>query len=451
LQFAVSIFSPINDAIDRRELFIKALAGLVGGAIGWIPVEIATHGHSITEQESTATIIAGIVSVALVAGMIGGMILAAEDNALQLTPAARRRFLIGFAVCLVLALPETYYSDLIFSKILNAGGWGVGHQGSELYLVVGRLIGWSFMGLMLGIGVGLASFSLPNILKGGLGGLMGGLVGGSGFDLIGSFSQSGLASRLIGFSVIGLAIGFFIGLVHQLTKSAWLAVEAGRLKGRQFRLEGASVMLGRAEENAVGLFGDPGVQPRHAVISRQGDAYTLKNLAVQAGTLTNGTRIETIQLHDGDRVKISNYELTFHLRADKRATESQSAEGTAPRPYVQASSPRAEVTSANSALAGPVDTLAATNAYLVNAGGEQFPLRGGAATSIGRALDNDIVVADASVSRHHASIECRNGGFVLRDLASQNGTWLGGRRVTEAPLDGGDTLRLGDALFTFHV
>ena len=187
----------MNNAMDRRELFFKALAGLLGGAIGWIPVEMATHGRSITEQESALTVIAGIVSVALVAGMIGGMILAAEGNSLEITPLAKRRFLLGFIVCLVLALPETYYSDLIFSKILRAGGWGVDHPGSELYLVGGRLIGWTFMGLMLGFGVGLASLSLRNALKGALGGLIGGLVGGAGFDLIGSFSQSGLASRLI--------------------------------------------------------------------------------------------------------------------------------------------------------------------------------------------------------------------------------------------------------------
>src|SRR5215467_14120288 len=184
----------MNDAIDRRELFFKALAGLLGGAVGWIPVEIATHGHSLTQQESASTIIAGIVSVALVAGMIGGMILAAEDNSLAITPVAKRRFLLGFIVCLALALPETYYSDRIFSKILSAGGWGVGHPGSELYLVGGRLIGWTLMGLMLGVGVGVASGSLRNALKGGLGGLVGGFVGGAGFDLIGSFSQSGLAS-----------------------------------------------------------------------------------------------------------------------------------------------------------------------------------------------------------------------------------------------------------------
>jgi len=439
-----------NNAIDRRELFFKALAGLLGGAIGWIPVEIATHGHSITEQQSTGSVIAGIASVALVAGMIGGMILAAEDNSFELTLLAKRRFILGFVVCLLLALPETYYSDLIFSAVLRAGGWGVNHPGSVLYLVAGRLLGWTLMGLMLGVGVGVASLSLSNIVKGAIGGLIGGFGGGAGFDVIGSFSQSGLASRLMGFCVIGLAIGFFIGLVHQLTKSAWLAVEAGRLKGRQFRMQGRTVTLGRAEENAVGLFGDPGVQPRHAVIFRQGDNYSLKNLAVQDGTFVNGNRIETVQLHEGDRVSISNYELTFHLRADNRAR--QSAQLTDP-PETRAgagnlvSSPIAAI----GVTATPANTSLAATPYLLDSGGQQFAVGSGTPTRIGRALDNDIVIGDASVSRHHAIIESRNGGFVLRDLGSRNGCWVGGVRVTETSINGGDALRLGEALFTFHA
>ena len=52
-----------------------------------------------------------------------------------------------------------------------------------------------------------------------------------------------------------------IGLVQELTKSAWLNVEAGRLRGRSFNIDRAVATLGRAEENVVGLFGDPGVQP----------------------------------------------------------------------------------------------------------------------------------------------------------------------------------------------
>jgi pSer/pThr/pTyr-binding forkhead associated (FHA) protein len=209
-------------------------------------------------------------------------------------------------------------------------------------------------------------------------------------------------------------------------------------------------MLGRAEENAVGLFGDPGVQPRHAVLTRRGDGYTLKNLAVQAGALVNGNRIETVQLHEGDRIKIGNYELSFHLRSDKRG---QDAARVAARTYADgAMSANAEAApTANSTPVSSAPAIAAAAPCLLAPGGQRFTIRAGAVTRIGRALDNDIVVADASVSRHHASIECRDGGFVVRDLGSQNGTWMGSQRISEGMLGNGDSLKLGDAVFTFHV
>ena len=78
-------------------------------------------------------------------------------------------------------------------------------------------------------------------------------------------------------------------------------------------------------------------------------------------------------------------------------------------------------------------------------------LRPGAPTSLGRAIDNDIVVADASVSRHHATIVPQNGGFALRDLSSQNGTFIRGQRIDGSrQLANGDEVRLGDAPFVFH-
>ncbi len=453
----------MNSAVDRRELIFKALAGLAGGAIGWIPVELASHGHTITESESSWTLVGGFVSMSILAGLIGGAILAAEGKTLELTRTLKRNFLIGFVVCAILAIPENYYSDLAFTAILSAGGWGVGQPGSMLYLFLGRLVGWTLMGLMLGVGVGLASLSPKNIVKGAAGGWVGGFVGGMSFDLVGALSNTGLLSRLIGLSLIGLMIGLFIGLVQELTKSAWLVSEAGRLKGRQFRLEGTTAMVGRAEENAVGLFGDPGVQPRHAVIERRAAGYALKNLAVQEGTFVNGQRIETTELHDGDRIRIGNYELSFHERqgaqAARLATQRASMRTVEPMrtpPHSSSSGASADAAasagSAQSSMAASATTTASANGpCLLGSSGERFPLRIGAATTLGRALDNDIVVNHASVSRHHASIEARNGAFRLRDLGSQNGTYVGVERVTEASIADGDSVKLGDAAFTFHA
>ena len=436
-------------AINRRELAFKAMAGLIGGAIGWFPVELATHGHSLTENETTWNFVAVFAAMAILSGAVGGLINAAELQTLEFNRAVKLRFVVGFGVCLVLGLVSNYFSDEAFTSILNAGGWRPGQPGSIAYLIVARVVGWVLMGTLLGVGVGLAGFSLgnlartiQNVVKGAAGGFVGGFIGGLSFDLVSVASGGGLAPRLLSFSLLGLLIGLFIGLVQELTKSAWLGVEAGRLRGRQFRLEGATVMIGRAEENPVGLFGDPGVQPRHAVIERRADGYALKNLAVQAGTLVNGNRVETVDLHDGDRIRISNYELSFHLRqgaeAAHLATPGPSAAG--PTASVQAAAPAA-------ATAGP----AGAGPHLIAIDGARFSIRAAATTQIGRALDNDIVLNDASVSRHHAVVEARNGAFTLRDLGSQNGTWLHGQRISEATLGDGDALKLGDAIFTFHA
>ena len=449
----------MSGAIDRRDLTFKALAGLVGGAIGWIPVEIVSHNHSLTETMSNWQVIGNFLAMALMAGAIGGLVLAAEDNSLELTPRVRSRFMRGFIVCVLLSFPATYYSNIAFRAILSAGGWGVDQAGSDFYMVLARVVGWTLMGMMLGAGVGLATFSLPNVLKGAAGGWVGGIVGGLTFDLIAALSQSGMPSRLVGLSAIGLAIGLFIGLVQELTKAAWIAVEAGRLKGRQFRLEGAAVTIGRAEENQVGLFGDPGVQARHARIDKTAAGYAIRNLAVQEGTLVNGHRIETVALHDGDRIRISDYEMTFHERTAAHpahlATPAPAARSYAAQP-IAASTPGEAGSSvagsapsaSSSAQSGPAPN---STPYLAGAAGQRFTLRAGAATRLGRALDNDIVISDASVSRYHAAIEAANGAFRVRDLGSQNGTWLGGNRVSEAPLSSGDAVILGDAEFTFHA
>jgi len=439
----------MNDAIDRRELTFMALAGLIGGALGWLPVELVSHGHTITQIEDFWTQLAGVLSMALFWGLVGGLIVGAQGKSLQLTPAVTRRFLVGLVVCFLIGLPAVYYSNVVFTMILTAGGWGANQAGSEIYLRAARVIGWVLMGFICGAGVGLASGSLNdlvgslrNIIKGAVGGWVGGFVGGVAFDVIGA-NSSGLYARLFGLCALGLAVGLMIGLVQELTKSAWLNVEAGRLRGRSFNIDRAVATLGRAEENVVGLFGDSGVQPRHAVIEHRGNSYVLKNLAVQQGVFLNGSRIEAAELNEGDRIRISDYELSFHL---KRASAG-------PRPAVMRQELRQDTASASASayVAAPARAGQMATPCLVDANGRRYDLRPQAPTTLGRATDNDIVISDASVSRRHASIVPHNGGFALRDLASQNGTFVGGQRIDGTrQLANGDDVRLGDAPFVFH-
>jgi ABC transport system ATP-binding/permease protein len=66
---------------------------------------------------------------------------------------------------------------------------------------------------------------------------------------------------------------------------------------------------------------------------------------------------------------------------------------------------------------------------------------------IGRAADNDVVVADLGVSRYHAELRRSPAGFEIVDLNSHNGTFVNGIRVTAAPLTERDTVGVGPATF----
>ncbi len=65
------------------------------------------------------------------------------------------------------------------------------------------------------------------------------------------------------------------------------------------------------------------------------------------------------------------------------------------------------------------------------------------ATTLGRALDNDVVIADSRVSRHHVQLVLDRHGLVARDMGSTNGTSVAGRKGAEHRLADGDELSLG--------
>jgi hypothetical protein len=82
--------------------------------------------------------------------------------------------------------------------------------------------------------------------------------------------------------------------------------------------------------------------------------------------------------------------------------------------------------------------------------GRTFPLRF-ADISIGRALDNDVVLESNDVSRHHMRVEPAGTLLRLIDLGSTNGTRVNGRRVSEHLLRDGDLVELGSTPLLFRV
>jgi pSer/pThr/pTyr-binding forkhead associated (FHA) protein len=63
----------------------------------------------------------------------------------------------------------------------------------------------------------------------------------------------------------------------------------------------------------------------------------------------------------------------------------------------------------------------------------------------------DVALDDPKVSRKHAELGLYGpGAYVLRDLASTNGTWVNGRRISEkVMLRHWDLIRVGDTMLRF--
>ena len=73
--------------------------------------------------------------------------------------------------------------------------------------------------------------------------------------------------------------------------------------------------------------------------------------------------------------------------------------------------------------------------------------------TLGRSSENDVVVEDAYVSRRHCAILLHTSqGAELHDMASKNGTYLNGTRLTgPATLKPGDEIRISGRPFVFRT
>ena len=71
---------------------------------------------------------------------------------------------------------------------------------------------------------------------------------------------------------------------------------------------------------------------------------------------------------------------------------------------------------------------------------------------MGRSSQCGVTLEDGLVSRVHAQIVARNGGYYLADNGGANGTTVGGVRVSgEVALADGSEIRLGDTVLRFNM
>lgn len=111
------------------------------------------------------------------------------------------------------------------------------------------------------------------------------------------------------------------------------------------------------------------------------------------------------------------------------------------------------------AVAAPVDPSSEAQTFMLPAGslvvtpaeGSPVEHRLSALNHLGRSEDNQIQIPTPGVSRRHAVIAATATGFVVKDLQSQNGTFVNGAKITEHPLVDGDCITIGDTQLVYRT
>ena len=71
--------------------------------------------------------------------------------------------------------------------------------------------------------------------------------------------------------------------------------------------------------------------------------------------------------------------------------------------------------------------------------------------TLGRELDNDLILADDRVSRYHATLEFSNGSFYLSDNDSHNGCQYQQQNISRLSLEPGMEIQIGFSILKIEL
>ncbi|MEV6681397.1 FHA domain-containing protein [Streptomyces erythrochromogenes] len=231
------------------------------------------------------------------------------------------------------------------------------------------------------------------------------------------------------------------------------------MNGRTWTLDPSrSYSLGRDPQGDV-VIDDARVSWRHATIAWNGQGWGLEDHGSTNGTYVQGARVQQTALvpgtpvhlgnaTDGPRLNLSAAAAPQPAVAQQQQTpaqayaQPQAAAYQAPQQPQQAwnqqqhqpQQPQVHLPHQQGGGAASRQAQGAAPGY----GGDRSPttfhqLSLGHVMRIGRALENELVVSDLQVSRHHAEFHSMPGGrFEIRDLGSHNGTYVNGQPLPKS-------------------
>ncbi|MGH8573568.1 MAG: FHA domain-containing protein, partial [Gammaproteobacteria bacterium] len=216
----------------------------------------------------------------------------------------------------------------------------------------------------------------------------------------------------------------------------------GPAAGGTIALEGDDLRIGREGQGEGLLGGDLEISRRHARVFQQGEKIMIEDLGSTNGTTVNGRRIsKPMELRHGDTVNVGTTKL--ELDSPPPPAPEPAPDVTAPRKVVSSdvTAPRKVPKEAARRPAGHAKTFLRVVAG--PASGTSVPIFEEPFV-IGRSEEEPAgrLGEDPELSRHHCQVTLSDGGLLLEDLGSTNGTFVNGRRIPAPTL-----VRPGDAVW----
>jgi len=197
--------------------------------------------------------------------------------------------------------------------------------------------------------------------------------------------------------------------------------------GLKINLEKEEITIGRGRRNDI-IIHDNEVSREHCRLIRVLDDYELHDLGSTNGTFVNGQKIDSGAWMLSAR---SIVELGDSITLEYHPAEDESS--------VIEPVKSSRRTQRNTVVA--TQYLVVQRASLPNP--EVYELDSSEIT-LGRDLDNDIVLQESEVSRNHIHISLRERGHFITDLGTLNGTQVNGERIERGHyLHKGDHIRIG--------
>ena len=220
---------------------------------------------------------------------------------------AVRYALIGAGVSLAIGAISGFLAQAMYASML-------GDDPSDFAAALIRGIGWSLMGLGIGVAAGLIKPEKKRILFCALGGAAGGFVGGFLFNYVCDVIPNDIVARGVAIVIMGGLIGVGVGLLEQFAKQAWLKVIRGEFEGKEYLVFDGTTSIGNNGTNTIVLFKDKLVGEHHCDITLDRGRYVLQDCGTPMGTVVNGQRIEKHTLRRGDAIAIGNSVLVFNTK-----------------------------------------------------------------------------------------------------------------------------------------